>query len=178
MNPDISQKTIGSNNGPISRFLPGKFDDVLAQATTVIVGEVIEDDILYTFDLLGDNVKPDVDKPLTIKGAGKGTIARVHVLKTIAGIEPSQDIIQYYQLGAPETNTLQTKVEKGRKYILILKYYPETDRYGATAFEESVFLMDSSDKLISMSNLPFCARYDGIDKKILIEDVLSSKFFK
>ena len=157
-NPDISGKVIGSNAGLMSRVRPQILDDVFAEATCVIIGEVIEDDLV-------------VETSLSI-GSVYHNIARVRVIETISGEPPTGEIIYYRQLGTPGSDTLQTKVKSGQTYVFIVKYFEEIDQYMATAFEESIFYIDSDNKLTSMSNQLFCARYDGIDIGVFREDAV------
>ncbi|MCL2679765.1 MAG: hypothetical protein FWF18_05770, partial [Dehalococcoidia bacterium] len=81
----------------------------------------------------------------------------------------SSDIISYRQGGVGDS--YQTKVKKGNTYVLVLIYSNSLDQYMATSFEDSVFMVDGKNKLMSLSAQPCCARYDGIDLSILIEDV-------
>lgn len=103
------------------------------------------------------------------------TIAKIKLIETISGNAPSGDIISYRQLGPPDMDTLQTKVKKGDTCVLILKYFQYIDQYMATAFEESVFFVDGKNRLTSMSNQVFCARYDGIGLNILVEDAIEKQ---
>lgn len=51
-NPDISKKVVGSSsNGFMSRAMPQRLDDVFAESTCVIIGEVLEDDINDTYQI-------------------------------------------------------------------------------------------------------------------------------
>lgn len=165
-NPDVSKKIIGSDNGFISKFMPPNLETILANSTVVIMGEVLEDDNVYTFPA----ISPDEDE------LGIGTIAKVKVIETIAGTQPSEEIISYYQCGAPKTDNLQTKVKKGQKCIFILKYFEDKDYYYSAAMEEGIFMVDENNELLSMSKQKFCAKYDGIKKDILIEDIRNTKF--
>lgn len=176
-NPDVSRKYVGSDHGIIDRELPVSFDHLLVSATTVIIGEVLEDDILYTFDPFGSGT-PNSEKIALLRNSGKGTIAKVKVLETIAGAKPSQEIVDYYQLGEPKNDLNQTKVKTGQKCVFILRYSENKKRYSSTSYEDGVFLLEENNKLTSMSDKPFCARYDGIDLDILIEDVNNSKNYK
>jgi hypothetical protein len=52
-----------------------------------------------------------------------------------------------------------------------LDYIKDIDQYRATYVEESIFYLNENNKLKSMSDKLYCARYDGIDLKILKEDI-------
>ena len=157
-NPDVSSKVVGSNNGFMTRIMPVILDDVLFNATCVIIGEVVDDGILESS--LQEN-----------SGGISHTIAKIRVIDTISGIAPSRDIISYRQIGRPGSDMLQTKVKKGEACVFVLQYFHDLDQYLATSFEESVFYLDENNMLVSMSDQLFCAKYDGINILTLSEDV-------
>ena len=158
--PDISEKIVGSRNSLASRAMPVIFDDVFAEATVVIVGTVI-----------AETEEPTELDMFSITGTIYHTIVDMDVLETIAGDPPANNTIKYRQIGRSGNDFGQTKVENGITYVLILKYFELIDQYMATAFEESVFLVNEDNSLLSLSDQLFCARYDGIQLSVLIEDI-------
>ncbi|MCL2679282.1 MAG: hypothetical protein FWF18_03220 [Dehalococcoidia bacterium] len=161
LNPDVSGKVIASNSAPINRLVPQILLDTLSFATCVIIGEVVDDGVVTTTEML------------SLTGFSYEmyyTTANIKVLDTIAGEPPSGDIIRYRQGGSPEA-PWHTQVKKGETGVFILFYREQIDQYMAAAFEESVWYVDGKNKLTSMSDQPFAAKYDGIDLGILIEDV-------
>ena len=161
--PDISSKVIASNNSIICRMIPQVLEDVIYNSSCVILGEVVEEDsdIFY---------------------AKYHTIAKIKVLKTIAGVKPTEKYIYYRQMGGYDPNNvyMQTKVSKGDVCVFILQYNDFSSQYIATAFEESVFYVGEDKRLTSMSDQLICAKYDGIKIDVLEEDVkkISREFEK
>ncbi|MCL1807374.1 MAG: hypothetical protein FWG31_06700 [Oscillospiraceae bacterium] len=166
MNPDVSGKVVGSRNGLMTRITPVILDDVLAEATCVVIGNVIDG---------GLAISTNIGMGSGYEGTIYHTITKVQVLETIVGKPPESKIINYRQLGIPDDDMWQTKVEKEKTYVFILKYFKELDQYMATAFEESLFMVDKNNKLTSVSDRLFCAKYDGIDLGVFTEDAIISK---
>lgn len=164
LSPDVSKKTVGSRDSPITRMMPRTFDDVFAEATCVIIGKVIEDGVRKEGDRSWSVKRTD----LTLMAY---TTAIVEVIEVIAGEPPSAGIILYRQFGFAGNDWMQTKVKKGETYAFILMCLRNANQYMATAFEESVFHIDEKNRLTSLSDQLFCARYDGIDLGVFIEDV-------
>jgi hypothetical protein len=59
-NPDLTNKVVGSKEGFIDRWSLDSFDDVLYSANCVIIGEVIEDDIVEFTHGLGMNIAKEM----------------------------------------------------------------------------------------------------------------------
>ncbi|MCL2679792.1 MAG: hypothetical protein FWF18_05920, partial [Dehalococcoidia bacterium] len=98
-NPDVSGKVIGSDNDFISRVIPVILNDVLYSSNCVIIGEVLDDNV----------VESKLEVPWGTM-PWYHTIASVKVLETISGEPPSSDIISYRQGGVGDS--YQTKVKK------------------------------------------------------------------
>jgi len=160
-NPDLSKKIVGSNNSFMSRMMPQILYDVYASSTCVIIGSVLDDSTV---------VPTELESVSGFSSKIYHTIASIRVLETVSGTAPSSDIIRYRQIGSDDY-ILQTKVKKGETCVFILKYFQDIDQYMATAFEESIFYLDGNNRLTSMSDQLFAAKYDGIDLRILLEDI-------
>lgn len=161
LNPDVSEKIVASDYAPWDRMIPQTLDGALGGGSAcVIIGEV------------GDSTVTTTGLTAASGFAFKmaHTIADVKVIETIAGSPPSSDIISYRQIGSPEV-PWQTQVKKGDTCILILYYLEDIDQYMTTAQEESIWYVDGKNKLTSMSDKLFAAKYDGIDLSVLVEDI-------
>jgi len=163
--PDVSGKVVGSRSGSASRAMPRCLDDVIFEATCVVIGKVVDD---------GTTTVTEIDAGFGITNTLHHTIAVIEVSETLVGECPAGDLIRYRQIGSAGDDRMQTKVEEGKTYIFILKYFDEIDQYMATAFEESVFYINEESKLLSMSDLIFCAKYDNINIAVLIKDLEST----
>ena len=161
LNPDLSGKIIASNYVPISRWMPQTLGDTLGWATCVIIGEVIDE---------GKAASEDITSATGFSYSMYYTVAGIKVINTIAGEPPSSDMIRYRQVGSPEV-PWHTQVKKGEICVFTLVYHENLDQYMAAAFEESVWYVDGKNKLTSMSDQPFAAKYDGVDLNIFIEDI-------
>ena len=160
LNPDLSEKVMASKNTPMEHVINRTLSGVLGASTCVIIGKV-------DFSI----VTPTEVNPLICYAfTPYHTIASLKVLKTIAGTPPSDNTIQYGQIGSPE-DPWQTQVKSGEVCVFILTYLEDMGWYKATALEESIFYVDENNKLTSMSDQPFAAKYDGIDLSILIDDI-------
>jgi len=156
LNPDVSQKTVGSRNSYLTRLMPQLLDDVIYDSTCIVVGKVVDDEVTEVTKLEYGSIYHN--------------IASVEIIELISGQMPSSEVIRYRQLGMAGSDMLQTKVERGGTYIFILKYFDDVDQYMATAFEESIFHVSENNRLYSMSDQLFCAKYDGIELSTFIED--------
>jgi len=161
LDPNVSGKRVASNYAMWDRVVPATLAGAMGASTCVIIGEV------------GDSIvtSTELTSASGFTNTMQHTIASVKVLETITGKPPSSDVINYRQVGEGDYSW-QTKVKKGEICVFILVYLEEIDQYMATAQEESIWYVDGKNKLTSMSDQIFAAKYDGIDLSVLIEDIL------
>ena len=160
LQPDTSGKIIASINAPPDRVIPQVLGDVLYESTCVIIGEVIDYEV----------VSWERASVAGFKSTMYYTIASIKVIETITGESPFGGTILYRQVGSPEA-PWHTQVKVGETCVFMLRYLESVDQYGPTLFEESVWYINGKNKLTSMSDRLFCAKYDGVDLGILIEDI-------
>jgi hypothetical protein len=178
LNPDLSQKVIGSSNrSEMADRIPWEdTEEQLVRYTEVaVVGEVIADDTESTFNMYGTGPEAEEAARQTreewgVNAYGPCTIATVRVEQVLWGDIGDETEIRLFQLGSPHVSDTQTKVEKGERVLLLL-LLREDGLYKAPYLEDSVFYLDGDDKITSMGDKKICARYDGRSLDLLARDV-------
>lgn len=132
---------------------------VIIVGTVVDVGETINDS--FTFE--GDD-PVQISMPLTP--------FTVKVEKVLYG-EPvysnaENQTVTYIQKGYADDDTVQVKVHKDEKVVLIAEYKENAGYYVCS--ENSTFLI-TDEGLYSFSNLPEMAKYDGTPLELLERDI-------
>lgn len=139
--------------------------DFIDFSSVVIVGTVVDvgDTIVDKFTFEGD-VPVDISMPLTP--------FTIKVEKVLYGdpvySDEANKTITYVQKGYADDDTVQVKVHKNERIVLIAEYKEEAEYYICS--EHSTFLL-TDDGLYSFSNLPEMAKYDGTPLELLERDI-------
>ena len=178
MHPDLSRKVVGSISIIGTRIEPTEMETLVDYADLIVIGTALDDGTLSWFDTTGgsEGLKEKYGEENT---KGQATLTKFRIDQLIAGEAPESKMIQIFQLGAPGTLEWQTKLKKGDKvYIMLRDYLLEDSIYLTADGENSVFYIEKSNKLTSMSALMLCARYDGLPVSRLTTDVKKTKKYR
>ena len=174
-NPDLSQKIVASKSFFPDQVQVETVDDLLKSTELIIIGEVISDGEEEAFNIYGSGEAAEELANAALKNGNNpympSTISKVRVLETIYGDMPENSEIEFFELGSPNILDFQTKVQKGEKLIMLLRPSDTEGMYYASNVEHSMFYLDGEDEITSMSDELICARYDGLSKEILIQDL-------
>lgn len=144
----------------------------------IIRGTVVSDDkevIVSLSDGTTANLEQKFNSKYPDKTFGYNTTqATVNIDKVLfSNVEglKNGDSITFSQMGNYETDEMQTKVKKDKKYVFFLKFDAERNVYASVAFEEGLFEIDDNNKSRSLSKNKELSKYDGIDLSVLEDDI-------
>lgn len=179
-NPDLGSKVVASKNMMLERIIPQSTEELADGAKYIYIGEVLDDGkVSPSYNLL-DGVSGK--EAIFEKWGGEelfeqtGTLSTVRVTQVLAGEEPEEETIMFFQFGAPGVDDMQTKLRKGDRVLLLLNdsgLCPGA--YCSYSFEDCVFYIEEDEKLRSMSDTMVCARYDGLKKDRLVQDLRNTQ---
>ena len=176
--PDLSQKVVGSKGG-FGDFADypslDTEDDLVRVAEVIIVGEVIGDGEASKFNMYGDETFAKQMLEMGRDPYMNCTLTRIRVEETIYGDLAAGSEFDLFQLGIPDSDAGQTKVQKGERLVMLLRGDMDKDgTYYSANVEHTMFYLDDNDTVTSMSDELVCARYDGTSKAFLIRDLLDA----
>jgi hypothetical protein len=177
-NPDLSKKVVGSKSEMLDPVIPQSFEDVVAYASDVIIGTVIDNGALGAFSISGIKEIDQAYADATGLSSIACTLTSIKVEKVIMGDIDADSTITYFQVGKPGSDDCQTKVKMGEYILIMLRPSDTKNVYFAGNGEESVFYINESNKLTSQADLLLCARYDGTPLDTILEDIKSTNHFK
>ncbi len=157
--PDLSGKIVASGKSS-----PESLEQMLDRV-----------DVIVTVSISDDGKIADVDEdPYKLTCfLTPPTLTEAEIEESIYGDLNKGDKISLIQCGLPGENDYQTKVKKGERLVLLLERR-ENGVYVSPFYEHGMFYLDEKDKITSMSDAPICARYDGLHKNVLKNDLLEA----
>ncbi len=174
MSPDNSKKIVGSSKvrEMMSLAKIDSVDKLANYADLIVIGTVESDGVTTTAEwpkIQGEkteSVEMERD-PVTV------THTKIKIEKTLFG-EADSDTITLLQLGKAGSDQGETKVKKNKKMLFILRKSQNGNEtvYSSVLYEDGLFEIDSKNKITSLTNNIVEAKYDGLDKDILIKDIM------
>lgn len=178
-NPNISSKVVGSEKVNGFRIPSSSMDELLDYAELVVVGEVLTEGNTKKIPL---NASSEQNAKFMAQFSKLPTYevvdADFKVNEVIYGDSTLEGTtIKFSQLGRAGNDDYQTKAKKGNQMLLILRKAEEENTYASVDFEDGMFLVDKNEnnKLLSLSKNILVAKYDGLDLKVLKDDIKKAK---
>ncbi|HEX9062044.1 MAG TPA: hypothetical protein VF941_17855 [Clostridia bacterium] len=183
MNPDNSKKVVGSKSFDATAFrlISKSLEDILKNTDLIFVGTVDSDGVTTQEDIPFPNEEakemmlkknPNMDTAYDI------TFTNIKIERILFGDKPASKTITLGQPGKAGNDSCETKVKKGDRMLFMVRKISQ-DKYGTADSENALFLIDNNSKLTSLSDNITVAKYDGLDLKVLENDLKTAvKGFK
>lgn len=178
-NPDVSSKVVGSEKFEAFRIPSSSMEELLDSADLIILGDILTNGNNKEKTINASSEQDTKFMAQFSKLPTYGVVqADVKVKEVIYGdTQLEGTTIKFSQLGRAGNDDYQTKAKKGNQMLLILRKAEEENTYASVDFEDGMFLVDKNEnnKLLSLSKNILVAKYDGLDLKVLKDDIKKAK---
>lgn len=178
-NPDVSSKVVGSEKFEAFRIPSSSMEELLDSADLIILGDILTNGNNKEKTINASSEQDTKFMAQFSKLPTYGVVqADVKVNEVIYGdTQLEGKTIKFSQLGEAGNDDYQTKAKKGNQMLLILRKAEEENTYASVDFEDGMFLVDKNEnnKLLSLSKNILVAKYDGLDLKVLKDDIKKAK---